>query len=138
MKVIVLGLIAVALLTADAQAQEGPGAGRWVASVDCPADGEILIKKVEAAKSCYEATQLAETCAWGSSFDVGLAGAAGAICEKDFKKITKVDKLTKDHMIKRCRDKYKKAEGTLALSMHSFCNLEVYKFWSRIYTPVET
>jgi hypothetical protein len=103
----------------------------------CPADGEKLIASIAAQSSCYEAAKLARACAWGSSFDAHVAGAAVAVCAKDYKKISSKDKQVLDYMGQQCSKKYEKMQGTMYISMNAFCHLTASEFWSEIYTPAE-
>ncbi len=86
---------------------------------------EVFQQLISEAGSCYEASDLAKACAWGSSLDVSTAGAAYDVCHKELttakpsKELT--DLLTK--MTSLCGQKYRNEEGTLYRSMHAYCNL---------------
>lgn len=108
-----------------------------VSQDQCSPDLDKVIEAVEKSDGCYSAAKIARDCAWGSSADIRLAGAASAVCEKDFSKMGVKDKSTKQYMEKRCTEKYAKAEGTLAMSMRAHCFLGIAEFWSGIYTPVQ-
>lgn len=106
-------------------------------ATECTSDLDKLLESIQKAESCYDAAKLAKDCAWGSSADVHLAGAASEVCAKDFASINKQDQKTKANMEKRCSEKYDKAQGSLAQSMRAHCYLGISQFWSVIYSPIE-
>jgi hypothetical protein len=104
----------------------------------CPSDGEKLLAKVEAAEGCYAAAKIAEDCAWGSSFDVQLAGIARTKCESSFmKKAIKDDKGLYAKIRKRCEQVYSKKDGTLYRSAQAFCELSAAQIFSNLYYEEE-
>ncbi|MGZ3695646.1 MAG: hypothetical protein ACXWQO_16160 [Bdellovibrionota bacterium] len=103
----------------------------------CPSDGEQLVKSISSQGSCYEAAKLARACAWGSSFDVRVAGAAIEVCAKDYKKISSKDKQVITYMNNKCNAKFEKMQGTMYISMNMFCQLATAEFWSDVSTPAE-
>ena len=108
---------------------------------ECPVkdtmDGEKIISTIAAAKSCYEASTVAESCAWGSSMDVQFVGAALKTCEKDFTKISKSNRAMYNALVSDCGKKYAKQQGTMYVSMTAFCSLSVAKTFSGIFSPIE-
>lgn len=122
-----LFLASLFLLAAPAFAEE----------IACPSDGEQLVKNIQSQTSCYEATKLARACAWGSSFDVQVAGSAVEVCAKDYKKISRADQKILTYMNDKCAKKYEKMQGTMYISMAAFCQLQASEYWAEIYSPVE-
>lgn len=106
------------------------------AETACPTDATETEKMIRAAGSCFDAATIARDCAWGSSVDVWLAGAASEICEKDYKKMSAADRKTMEAMRSRCTSKYRGEEGTLYRSMEAHCQLNVSEFWSNIYSSI--
>jgi hypothetical protein len=112
------------------------------ADVQCPAAGEDgalgkTVAMIKAAKSCYDADQIATQCAWGSSADVEIAGAAGDICANAFRgKLTAVDKKAYLTLIHKCQIKYANIQGTMYISAEAFCEESVGKLLSDLYSPV--
>ncbi len=51
-----------------------------VNGVDVTSDPTAFTLAIQASTSCYEASQLAEACAWGSSLDVMTVSAAYDVC----------------------------------------------------------
>lgn len=88
-------------------------------------DPTVFIPAIEKSETCYEATQLAEACAWGSSLDVQTAYAAYSVCDAElatYKPSLKALKFL-DQMKDQCNEKYMNEEGTMYRSMMSFCHL---------------
>lgn len=87
---------------------------------------ELIAQK----KTCYEAVQLAESCAWGSSLDVSTAGVAYNVCLAQAKKSKPQsrDYALLRKMEARCNEKYSKMEGTLYRSMNAFCQLKAIEW----------
>lgn len=106
------------------------------AATECPRHAEDIHKMIVAAGSCYDAATIARDCAWGSSIDVYLAGAASEKCEKDYARISRADRKTMEAMRARCASKYRNEEGTMYISMEAHCQLTVSEFWSGIYTSL--
>jgi hypothetical protein len=98
---------------------------------------EVFFGIIEKSESCYEAVEMAEACAYGSSLDVSTAGVAYDICEKELQ----VQKPTKEliNLLKTmqtsCSDKYYKEEGTMYRSMNAFCQLSALEWVLNIATP---
>lgn len=85
---------------------------------------------IESAKSCYEAVQLAEACAWGSSMDAVTAGTAYGVCEKELQENKPTQKLESllFEMQTACAEKYEGMEGTLYISMQAYCSLSAIEW----------
>jgi hypothetical protein len=96
--------------------------------VTCSPDAGEIIASIEATTTCYDASTIAENCAWGSSVDVGIAGAAYDVCLKEAGKLTSADKKLLSTMEKRCEKAWANREGSLYRSAHSFCKLDALKF----------
>jgi hypothetical protein len=98
---------------------------------------EVFFGIIEKSDSCYEAVQMAEACAYGSSLDVSTAGVAYDICEKELQAQKPNKELTKllKTMQTSCSDKYYKEEGTMYRSMHAFCQLSALEWVLNLATP---
>ena len=108
------------------------------ADIQCPTSAEETIAMIEATKSCDDAHQIATQCAWGSSVDVQIAGAAGDICANTFRgKLTAADKRAYLTLINDCKTKYAKMQGTMYASAWAFCQEAVGKLFSNLYSPAE-
>jgi len=115
-----------------------------VFAVDCPAQigDDNYIDKVAAAikatDSCEGGSQMAEACSLGASGDAPITQVAQVKCEGDFmKKLTKADVQTYNNLQTKCESKYKNMQGTMYISMASFCRLQVARLYSELYTPAE-
>lgn len=119
-----LSLIVVAALAQVARADEA-----------CPVpagDNQVeAITKAMTGKSCGEASQLAEQCAYGASADVVIAGTATDICRKDFAR-NKADKKLFTTLTGRCQKKFRGMDGTMYISAQAFCVLDVAKLLSSL------
>jgi 3-hydroxymyristoyl/3-hydroxydecanoyl-(acyl carrier protein) dehydratase len=113
------------------------------ADIQCPSSGEDsslekTVAMIKTAKSCDDADQIAKQCAWGSSADVQIAGAAGDICANTFRrKLTPADKTAYLTLINKCRSKYAHIQGTIYISARAFCEESIGKLFSDLYSPIE-
>lgn len=98
---------------------------------------EVFFGIIEKSESCYEAVQMAEACAYGSSLDVSTAGVAYGICEKELQAQKPGKELTKllSTMQTSCSEKYDKEQGTMYRSMNAFCQLSALEWVLNIATP---
>ena len=99
-----------------------------------------VIAAVQKAGSCYEAATVAESCAMGSSMDVGITQPAIEKCSKDFMaKLSKnkIDLSAYNRLLKRCGDKYAKMEGTMYRSAAAFCVLDINRVYSGVYSTAQ-
>jgi hypothetical protein len=108
----------------------------------CPAaiesDPDAIEKAIGEAQYCYKATEIAESCAYGSSIDGAFVGAATEVCEQSFSgKLSAKDKALYDSLLGRCGAKYENESGTLYRSMTAFCGLQVTEMFESIYSEVE-
>ena len=86
---------------------------------------------IEKQDSCYMAAKVARECAWGSSLDVQLAGAASTMCTKEMAKWPKRHRIIRNSIQKDCSTKWSEKQGTLAMSAHAHCNLNIDEvLWS--------
>jgi hypothetical protein len=87
-------------------------------------DLDKTVAAVKAAKTCKTSAALAEACAFGSSADVGIAGAAYEKCEHEVgQHLTPAQKKALEAARHKCTKEYAHQEGTMYLSMNAFCNL---------------
>ncbi len=98
---------------------------------------EVFFGIIEKSESCYQAVEMAEACAYGSSLDVATAGAAYGICEKELNAQNPAKELTVllTTMQTTCSEKYDKEEGTMYRSMNAFCQLSALEWVLNIATP---
>ena len=115
-------------------------------AADCPvttfdADyADNVIKAVTAAKTCEEASTVAESCALGSSLDIQITSPAMVKCEANFKlelKKSKASQAAYTRLQTRCGTKYAHETGTMYRSATSFCALNVSRLFSELYGPSE-
>ncbi|MFN3695880.1 MAG: hypothetical protein ACK4VO_00455 [Pseudobdellovibrio sp.] len=113
-------------------------------ALDCPvqfgSDNYIddVANKIQASKSCYDAVELAEACAMGSSIDAAIMPTAERKCGKDFwKKLTSQEKQSYNKLQSKCDTKYNNMQGTMYVSAKAFCKLNVAKLYSDLYLPAE-
>jgi hypothetical protein len=108
----------------------------------CPAaiesDPEAIEKAITEAQYCYKATEIAESCAYGSSIDAAFVGAATEVCEHGFSgQMSAKDKSLYESLLGRCGAKYENEQGTMYRSMTAFCGLQVTEMFESIYAEVE-
>jgi hypothetical protein len=98
-----------------------------------------VVTLIEAKKpSCYEAAQVAEDCAMGTSVDGRIAGAASAVCHVSFTtKLLQADLAAYNSLLQKCSEKYAKMSGTIYVSFEAYCRLDVDKLFSSRYSPAE-
>ena len=98
---------------------------------------EVFQRLIEQSKSCYEAKQLAEACAWGSSLDVQTVGVAYGVCDKELKAQKPARSLLalESKMESICNKKYENEQGTMYRSMNAYCNLSALAWILDIATP---
>lgn len=96
-------------------------------------DPEYIEKQVKEAKSCYEASNIVESCGAGSSMDSMTTSAAISLCDKLTGKLSKADanlkKLMGDRCSKVCNPQ---TDGTMCISQQAFCRLDVSKFLNSV------
>lgn len=92
---------------------------------------DVINEEISKKESCFQAVQMAESCAWGSSADVGITSSASNICTKEFESNSPSKELFSllSSMKSLCVERYKKSDqGTLHLSVMSFCFLDALKW----------
>jgi hypothetical protein len=91
---------------------------------------EVFTAMIKNAKSCNEATEIANACAWGSSLDVSTAGAAFNVCAKELIKQSPNKKVSELLVTMRntCTAKYAKLQGTMYRSMNAYCHLSALEW----------
>lgn len=101
---------------------------------DVSADLEQIVTHVKAMKDCNQAADFASACAWGSSADVQIAGAAADICgaEMDKNGATKTDHALLTNMYDACNAKWSDKQGTMYISFNMFCQLEATKWMTNL------
>jgi len=110
------------------------------AHAECPVDafdGEKILKAVEDAQTCKEASSVAQNCAYGSSFDVATTSIAILKCEQDFEVYTAPLGGAYNTLISECGAKYENEQGTMYRSFAAFCALSVAEFFSETYPKSE-
>jgi hypothetical protein len=96
-------------------------------------DPDFVIKQVQAATSCYQASHIVESCGAGSSMDGGTTSAAADFCDKQTGKLSNSDVALQKSMLERCRKVCNpQTDGTLCISQQAFCNLDVAKFMNSV------
>ena len=102
------------------------------AAEECSPDAAVVISQISAKKSCYEASQLAQECAWGSNVDIQIASAAGEVCTKEMGKLKASDAKLLTTMRERCTSSHMNVPGSLARSANAFCHLSAIEFMNGI------
>lgn len=91
---------------------------------------------IKATKSCDDADKIATQCAWGSSADVQIAGAANDVCANAFPgRLTAAHQRAYPTLIDACKTKYAEMQGSMDLSAEAFCEESVGKLFSDLYSP---
>ena len=112
------------------------------AEIECPIKfgSDDYMEKVstiiESKKTCYEASQITQSCAMGSSMDVHFVNSALKICSKRIH-LSAFAQKSVDSANRLCIKKYAKSEGTLAMSARAFCLLEVTKLYDDLLAPAD-
>jgi hypothetical protein len=97
-----------------------------------------VVVRISQTSSCEAAAKMAESCALGASGDLKIAPAAVQKCEADFvSKMDSEETKTYKNLRTRCQTKYENQQGTIYLSMMAFCQLNVSRLFSSLYTEVE-
>ncbi len=107
---------------------------------ECPVQGfdaDKIQTAIESANSCYSASDIAQSCAFGSAIDVQFAGAAVTICEKEIKSITSAEKAVLDGLKSKCESKYENESGTMYRSAAAYCILNVSEGFASALSGVE-
>lgn len=109
------------------------------AMADCPVDAsnaEAIQTALDNTTSCYEAVNIAENCAWGSSMDVGFTATAQKVCDTSRPALTPLQQSIYDGLVLECGEKYKNEQGTMYRSAAGFCALKVAETFASIFSPV--
>lgn len=96
--------------------------------ITCSPDAGEVLEQINLTSSCYQASEVAKACAWGSSVDVGFVAAASEKCIKEVGAISKKDKRLLKTLNKRCNKTYASKQGTMFQSMNAFCQLDALTF----------
>jgi hypothetical protein len=102
----------------------------------CPVtdfNAEKIEQAIEQSTSCFDATNIAERCAFGSTMDIQFVGRASEVCGKSFDQMTAEDKAAYERLLGVCAQKYENEMGTMYRSMAAFCQLEVTKTFNLFY-----
>lgn len=94
----------------------------------CPQKIEDIVTLIQSRNSCFEVVDVATKCAWGSSADLQIAGAAREVCLKEAGAISKADQALLARMDKRCAASVKGQQGTMYMSIAAFCRLKAADF----------
>ncbi len=102
------------------------------AQIKCPSSQPEVVKAIDSQKTCYEASQIATSCAYGSTLDLGIIEAASRVCTQNIESWPLFHKWIQTNLKKSCLNKYKKESGTMYRSAEAFCQLEVDRVLSLI------
>jgi hypothetical protein len=136
-----IALTAACTTSASPDGPAGTRGGKADGETSCPvdaSDADAILDAIDNAGSCYVASGIAETCAWGSSLDVQFVSSATALCERGFDAMTTAAKAQYEQLLGECAAKYKDIDGTLYRSMNAYCDLEVTKLFDDLYPEPET
>lgn len=100
-------------------------------------DPDAFQTEIASKEYCFQAVDLAESCAYGSSLDVSTAGIAYDICDGELKKQnpSKEDLTLLSSMKDRCTKKYENEDGTMYRSMNAYCHLSAIEWILNLATP---
>ena len=133
MKHFTLGLISFVTLTFSAASYAG------TCEASDPSDLDAIIKVIESKKTCYQAADVARSCAFGSTADVHMVAAATTVCAEAYEKtITQADMDIMKILFNKCNDKYADRSGTMYRSATAHCGLNVVELFASFYTVEQT
>lgn len=97
---------------------------------DITSKPDVFQAEIAKKKSCYEAKELAEACAYASGIDVSTAEIAYGICSAELtkQKPTKANKTLLALMKNACTNKYRNEPGSMYRSMNAYCHLTSIEF----------
>ncbi len=98
---------------------------------------DYVIHNIEAANSCWEAKNIAESCALGAGGDVGVVAVAMDVCERHMPKLSARELEMKNSMHERCNKKFEDMDGSMYRSATAFCHLSVQEMFVNLYSPAE-
>jgi len=140
MLVSVLSLAAACTGTGRSSDTVGNGHGKADGDSSCPVadyDADKIMAAIEGGGSCYVASGIAESCAFGSGLDVQFVSAATDICQSGFGSMTTADKALYEKMLGKCAAKYRDFDGSLYRSMNAYCALEITQLFTDFYPEPE-
>lgn len=121
-------LIAVTcVLSVRALAQDCPFQG--------PTDSQEILNAIRSTTSCGNASEVAESCAWGSSKDVEFVGAAVKVCMASMV-LSQTESGLLSVLEDKCDQKFRNALGTMYIAMNAFCHLDAVKLFSEFKSPL--
>lgn len=97
---------------------------------DISTDTAAILSAIKASEFCWQAVQLAESCAAGEGFDTNFVNAAAPLCQKQFEanRPTAQDRALLASMRTACDGKWKGKEGTQYLSANAYCKLNAWNW----------
>jgi hypothetical protein len=109
-------------------------------SKECPVSSmetDSIEKAINEATSCYQASEIAEGCAFGSSIDVAFCSGAIGICEKSMGELSAADRVLYDDLTQRCIKMHEGEAGSMYQSMSAFCQLQVARTFKTVFSALE-
>ncbi len=104
----------------------------------CPNSSAEIVAMIQAPGTyCFQAKEIANQCAFGSSRDLKTAGAATAVCLKEAGKLSSADQSLLAVMENRCNQTYENQQGTMYQSMNAFCHLDAVSFIRNLQSDIE-
>lgn len=95
----------------------------------CPESNREIVALITAQDVyCSDAVNIASQCAFGSSRDLEIAGAAKSVCLKEAGQLSTADQSLLASMEARCNQTYSGLAGTMYMSMNAFCHLQAVEF----------
>ena len=101
---------------------------------NCPSDPVDTMELISNQKTCFEAAQIAERCAWGSRVDQGIAGSAIKVCTKNSKNWSQKHQLMHSTLQTDCEFAYGDMAYSENAAMAAFCALDVSKLFNELYS----
>jgi hypothetical protein len=98
-------------------------------TIVCPDSNAGIVALINAPEVyCNDAINIASQCAFGSSRDLEITGAAKVLCLKEAGKLSNEDQKLLNTLEERCNKTFSKLQGTLFLSLNAFCHLQAASF----------
>lgn len=103
-------------------------------SMECSSIPEEVENEIRNQSTCYQATKIARECGFGSLLDLSLVDAAAEKCLDFVPRMDDQGRNEFQSLLIRCDKKYENEEGTLAVSMHAHCQLNVIELMHNLYS----
>lgn len=88
-----------------------------------------IASEIAKKETCDTASDLAESCAWGSTADIQITASASRVCSMELEKNKPSQKLKSilTDLVSACHEKYKEMQGTMYVSLDHYCALSALR-----------